>query len=104
MLNFFSPLWLTKIFCMLLILHNLIGRSLVTKSFPTVAIPWTVACQAPLSMGFSRQEYWSGLPPPVDLSDPGLEPVCLESLTPLPYGQTKPTDKPKFEAHIESHQ
>ena len=39
--------------------------------------PWTVACQAPLSMGFSRQEYWSGLPfpPPGDLPDPGIEPV-----------------------------
>ena len=37
--------------------------------------PWTVACQAPLSMGFSRQEYWSGLPcpPPRDLPDPGME-------------------------------
>ena len=37
--------------------------------------PWTVAHQAPLSMGFSRQEYWSGLPfpPPVDLPDPGIE-------------------------------
>ena len=32
---------------------------LVTKSYPTLMIPWTVACQAPLSMGFSRQEYWS---------------------------------------------
>ena len=38
--------------------------------------PWTVACQAPLSMGFSRQEYWSGLPfpSPGDLSNPGIEP------------------------------
>ena len=37
---------------------------------------WTVAYQAPPSMGFSRQEYWSGLPfpPPVDLPDPGIEP------------------------------
>ena len=37
---------------------------------------WTVACQSPLSMGFSRQEYWSGLPslPPGDLPDPGIEP------------------------------
>ena len=37
----------------------------------------TVACQAPLSMGFSRQEYWSGLscPPPGDLPDPGIEPA-----------------------------
>ena len=40
------------------------------------AIPWTVAYQAPLSMGFSRQEYWSGLPfpSPGDLPDPGIEP------------------------------
>ena len=38
--------------------------------------PWTVAYQAPPSMGFSRQEYWSGLtfPSPGDLSDPGIEP------------------------------
>ena len=42
----------------------------------TSATPWTVARQAPLSMGFSRQEYWSGLPcpPPVDLPDPGIKP------------------------------
>ena len=43
------------------------------------AIPWTVAHQAPLSMGFSRQEYWSGLPSPSpgDLPDPGIEPRSL---------------------------
>ena len=40
------------------------------------ATPWTVAHQTPLSMGFSRPEYWSGLPfpPPGDLPDPGIEP------------------------------
>ena len=38
------------------------GRGLVAKSCLTLATPWTVARQAPLSMGFSRQEYWSGLP------------------------------------------
>ena len=39
-------------------------------------IPWTVVHQAPLFMGFPRQEYWSGLPfpPPVDLPKPGIEP------------------------------
>ena len=39
------------------------------------ATPWTVAHQAPLCMGFSRQEYWNGLPcpPPGDIPDPGLE-------------------------------
>ena len=40
--------------------------------------PWTVARQAPLSMGFSRQEYWSGVPfpPPGDLSDPRIKPMA----------------------------
>ena len=40
-----------------------------------------VACQTPLSMGFSRQEYWSGLPypPPADLPDPGIKPTSLIS-------------------------
>ena len=44
-------------------------------------IPWTVAYQAPLSMGFSRQECWSGLPFPTpgDLPDSGIEPTSLES-------------------------
>ena len=42
---------------------------------------WTVAHQGPLSMGFSRQEYWSGLPcpPPGNLPDPGIEPMSLMS-------------------------
>ena len=50
--------------------------------FRLFSTPWTVAHQAPLSMGFSRQEYWSGLPcpPPGDLPDPGIEPVS--SITP----------------------
>ena len=48
---------------------------LVTKSCPTLVTPWTVACQAPLSIGFSRQKYWSRLPfsSPGDLPDPGIE-------------------------------
>ena len=48
-------------------------RSVVSDPFMT---PWTVACQAPLSMGFSRQEWWSGLPfpSPGDLPDPGIKP------------------------------
>ena len=46
------------------------------------ATTWTVACQAPLSMGFSSQEYWRGLPfpPPGDLPDPGIKPASLVSL------------------------
>ena len=43
---------------------------------------WMVACQAPLSMGFFRQEYWSGLPflSPGDLPNPGTEPVLFRVL------------------------
>ena len=46
------------------------------------AIPWTIARQAPPSMGFSRQEYLSGLPclPPGDLPHPGIEPGSFASL------------------------
>ena len=52
------------------------GGGLVAKSCPTLATPGTVARQAPPSMGFSRQEYWSGLPfpSPGDLPDPGIKP------------------------------
>ena len=65
--------------------------------------PWTVARQAPLSMGFSRQEYWSGLPflPPGDFPDPGIEPMSpvspalqVNSLTAEPPG------KPPYNFHI----
>ena len=54
--------------------------------------PWTVACQAPPPMGFSRQEYWSGLPfpSPGDLPDPGIEPTSptlqVDALTSEPPG------------------
>ena len=62
-----------------------------------VATPWTVAHQAPLSMGLSKQEYWSGLPcsSPGDLPDPGVEPPSPES--PALAGEfftTKPSGKP----------
>ena len=58
------------------------------------AIPWTAACPAPLSMEFSGQEYWSGLPcpPPEDLPDPGTElkspasPVLQADSLPLSHG------------------
>ena len=45
------------------------------------ATSWIIACQAPLSMGFSRQEYWSGLPcpPPGGLTNPGIKSVSLMS-------------------------
>ena len=53
-----------------------IGGGWVTKSCLTLATPWTAAYQAPLSMGFSSQKYWSGLPFPFpgDLPDLGVKP------------------------------
>ena len=55
----------------------LFGGGLLTKSCLTLATPWTGAHQAPLSMGFPRQEYQSGLPfpSPGELPDPGIEPT-----------------------------
>ena len=55
---------------------------LVLNRVQLFATPWTVAHQAPLSVGFSRQEYWSGLscPPPVDLPNPEIKPPSLMSL------------------------
>ena len=53
----------------------------LAKSLQSCLISWTVACQAPLSMGFSRQEYWSGFPcrPPGDLPYPGIKSTSLVS-------------------------
>ena len=52
------------------------GEGEVAQPCPTLCDPWTVAHQSSLSMGFSRQEYWSGLPfpSPGELPDPGIEP------------------------------
>ena len=61
------------------------------------ATPWTVARQVPLSMGFSRREYWSGLPrpPPGDIPNPGIEPrsptLQVDSLPSEPQGKLKNT-------------
>ena len=62
---------------------------------------WTIACQAPLSVGFSRQESWSGVPcpPPGDLLNPGIEPSLCLSLCLLHWQtgslQLAPPGKPK---------
>ena len=66
---------------------------LVAKSCPTLATPWTIAGQTPLSMGFFR-EYWSGLPfpSPVDLPNPRIEfrspALQADSLPAEPQGKT----------------
>ena len=63
------------------------------------ATPWTVTHQAPPSMGFSRQEYWNGLPfpSPGDLPDPGIEPrsptLQADIVTSEPSGNTKINSK-----------
>ena len=75
----------------------------MSSSFET---PWTVACQAPLSMGFPRQEYWSGLPfpSPGDVPDPGIKPTSpalagrfFTTEPPVTLGQ-----KMKFEAGMKA--
>ena len=73
------------------------GSGLVTKSCLTLATLWTVVHQAPLSMGFPRQEYWSGspFPSPGDLLHPGTE-----SMSPaLADGSfsTEPPGKPHYD-------
>ena len=55
---------LNAVFTIIVMGSRIFVGGLVAKSCLTLATPWTVACQAPLSMGFSRQEYWSGLPFP----------------------------------------
>jgi len=60
----------------LLYLRWKVGRGLIAKLCLTLVTPWTAVCQVPLSMGFSRQEYWGGLPFPSPdcLPNPGIEP------------------------------
>ena len=71
---------------------ELLAQSLSHVEF--FATPWTLACQAPLSMEFSRQEYWNGLPfpSPGAFPDPGIKPVspALQAHL-LP---TEPSEKP----------
>ena len=64
-------------------------------SHPT-AIPWSVACQAPLSMWFSKQKYWSGLPcpSPGDLPDPRTEPTSLAIQA--DSSPSEPPGKPRY--------
>ena len=65
---------------------------LVTQPCPTLTSPWTVPCQASLSVGFPRQEYWTGLPfpSPEDLPDPGIKPT-----SPALAGRFIATEPPK---------
>ena len=64
--------------CVCVCVHALCGKLLQLCLFVTL---WTIAHRAPLFMGFSREEHWSGLPclPPGDLLNPGIEPAFLMS-------------------------
>ena len=84
------------------------GNNSVPSRFSRVqlfATPWTVTCQSPLSMGFSRWDYWNRLWfPSRDLSDPGIEPVFL--LSPALAGRfftTNATWGPNFTELYNSH-
>ena len=60
--------------------HNIVNQLYYTQSLSRVRLfvaPWTIALQAPLSLGFSRREYWSGLPfpSPGHLPNPGIKPT-----------------------------
>ena len=76
---------------------------LVTKSCLILCDLWTIACQAPLSLGFPRQDYWSGLPfpSPGHLPDPGIIPA-----SPALAGgvfTTEPPGKPKYTIEIHKY-
>ena len=71
-------------FCYWILVSTLVYPVYVSHSVVSDSVtPWTVACQAPLSMEFSRQEYWSGqpFPTPGDLPDPGIKPMSAASPT-----------------------
>ena len=75
------------------------GLSTHTHTRPTLVTPWTVARQAPLAMGFSRQGYWSGLPipSPGHLPDPGIGPTS--PMSPALVGEFFPAEPHEEVAH-----
>ena len=70
-----------------------IGETELVIAYQLFSTLWTIAFQVPLSTGFSRQEYWSGLPfpSPEDIPDPEIEPECpalqADSLPTEPWGK-----------------
>ena len=88
--------------CLVSIYSPPLGELLASRSHVLLFVtPWTIARQAPLSMGFSRQEYQRGLPfpPPGDLPDPGMEPA-----SPALAGRfftTEPPGKPPKSSNLE---
>ena len=80
-----------------------VSRSVMSYSFAT---PWTVACQAPLSMGFLRQEYWCELPfpPQGDLPDPQIQPELPElqvNSLPLSHQESATIVIVQYHSHVQ---
>ena len=91
---------LSRFMCVCVCVYSRAG--LVAKSCPILATPWTVAHQAPLTLGFPKREYWSGLPfpPPGDLPDPGIKlfsPALADGFfTIVSQGQENPKSEGQF--------
>ena len=79
--TYMSSLVTIQILCPFLIVFFMLLLLSCFSHVQLCATLWTVACKAPPSIGFPRQEYWNGLPcpPPGDLPDTGIEPKCLRS-------------------------
>ena len=78
------------------IVYLRIGGGLVAKSSLILATPWTVACQAPLCMGFPRPEYWSGLPFPSPGALPHLGIACRSPMLQADSLLTEPPGNPTY--------
>ena len=83
--------------CLPSILHPHLYPLLSSSVMPNSTTLWTITHQVPLSKGFFRQEYWSGLPfpPPGDLSDPGIEPISSVSCIAGGFSTAEPSRKPR---------
>ena len=79
------------------------GCTVCAHSVVSISVtPWTVARQAPLSVGFSRQEYWSWwlFPPPGDLPDPGMEMSSPGAVLAGEFFTTVPPGKPHMHMYV----
>ena len=78
------------------------SSGIVAKSRPTLVTPWTIVCQAPLSMGFPRQKFWSVLPFPSagHLPNPGIEPMSPALQVVSCITDSLPTEPPGNKTYI----
>ena len=85
--------------CVCIFIHTRVHICLVAVVSDSFVTPWTVAHQAPLSMGFLREEYWSGLlfPSLEDLPDPGIE--LVSPALSGGFFTTEPSEKPIYKLY-----